>query len=308
MTKVISFSTDGGVTWNYVGDGLRVLVEDPEGVNINFNFTVEGLITDVISRDRGAVLGTSSDMYDQIEDDLTSGDHQVDTTVTDTQAVAEQETKPPHNLFDFKKAADDSSGYYLSVTLASLMSQQHVTDALSALFNTGSVAGMFALYRVSDMAYRVVFRRELVDDFNFILAVKEDNKIHGWDWAAAAQFRREMVEAIAAVEDPRSSEITLYAELQSQLDTCCDAVWPPGFDHPDKYNRLPKFVAAALREVRKHFPEVTQVMFGRDGTWMYCDDFYRSPDFANKVSHDVLNKALDDVRSLPAAFAIWEKN
>jgi len=65
-------SLDGGATWVEV-ENVRVsqAVEDPEGENeghIEFNFTGEGLVTDVWVND--VCEGTSSEMYQEIGDRL----------------------------------------------------------------------------------------------------------------------------------------------------------------------------------------------------------------------------------------------
>lgn len=67
----MKISTDGGTTWVDV-DQLRVLkaVDNPDGVDaeIAFNFTGEGLVTDVWV---GNVCeGTSSETYQEIGDRL----------------------------------------------------------------------------------------------------------------------------------------------------------------------------------------------------------------------------------------------
>lgn len=68
----LKYSVDGGQTW-IDAEGIRVIVEDQfipgEDVtgDLVFNFTHEGLITDVwMNDDESLNIGTKSEMYDDI--------------------------------------------------------------------------------------------------------------------------------------------------------------------------------------------------------------------------------------------------
>ena len=61
-------------------------------------------------------------------------------------------------------------------------------------------------------------------------------------------------------------------------------------------------VQQALRHVKEHHPEVTQVFYGTDGRWQYCGEAFERPKFGDEVDVSILEDAADSVKSLPAAF------
>lgn len=82
MTKPrLYFSQDDGKTWTECPQGLRVLVEDADmpgdndtPADLSFNFTEEGLISDVLNGRKTEVLGTDSEMYGEVIDRLMEHD------------------------------------------------------------------------------------------------------------------------------------------------------------------------------------------------------------------------------------------
>jgi hypothetical protein len=69
-------------------------------------------------------------------------------------------------------------------------------------------------------------------------------------------------------------------------------------------------VQMALRHVSGIFPKVTQVFFGADGRWMYCDDDFEAPNFdeaPGKVNIELLEDAADaanDDKGFPCAYRL----
>lgn len=55
-------------------------------------------------------------------------------------------------------------------------------------------------------------------------------------------------------------------------------------------------VQAALRHIHELFPEVTQVFYGANGRWLFCDEDFEAPDFGEapgKVDIGLLEDAAD---------------
>lgn len=74
-----------------------------------------------------------------------------------------------------------------------------------------------------------------------------------------------------------------------------------------------KKVQQALKAIKEIFPEVTQVAFGKDGTWLFSDDKFNSVDFTpevHRISHDLLEEAADEAykdKGFPCAYALDEQ-
>lgn len=66
---------------------------------------------------------------------------------------------------------------------------------------------------------------------------------------------------------------------------------------------MKKKIRRALDHVRQYHPEVTQVVFLRDGRWLYMDDDGECPQFVKEVDVAILEEAADAVTKVPAAFA-----
>ena len=64
-------------------------------------------------------------------------------------------------------------------------------------------------------------------------------------------------------------------------------------------------IIAAFDHVKQHFPQVTQVFFGRGNHWFYCDDDFDGPDFGEGGPIDIglLEDAADTAPCLPFAYA-----
>ena len=72
--------------------------------------------------------------------------------------------------------------------------------------------------------------------------------------------------------------------------------------HPD----TPAPIRAALDHVRLHHPTVCQVMFTRDGCWLFMEDGGACPAFGREINIDLLCEALNaatEAKGLPCAFA-----
>jgi len=65
-------------------------------------------------------------------------------------------------------------------------------------------------------------------------------------------------------------------------------------------------VQAALRHVHEQFPQVSQVFYGIDGRWMFCDEDFHAPDFEGAmIDIGILEDAADaagDDEGFPCAF------
>lgn len=70
---------------------------------------------------------------------------------------------------------------------------------------------------------------------------------------------------------------------------------------------MPRAVCKAFVHVRKFFPSVTQVFYGVDGRWLFCEEAFESPTFGDEIDVGILEDAADAVDGLPAAFA-WGDN
>jgi hypothetical protein len=60
----------------------------------------------------------------------------------------------------------------------------------------------------------------------------------------------------------------------------------------------------ALKEVRKHHPTVTTVVFNKYGQWNYCDDNFTAPKFSDEIDQSILEDASDSVPVLPCVYCI----
>jgi hypothetical protein len=70
----------------------------------------------------------------------------------------------------------------------------------------------------------------------------------------------------------------------------------------------PGAVVKAVEEVRSFHPEVTQVFYGRDNRWLFCDDDFEVPKgWSKQIDQGVLEDAADSVPNLPAAYAVIEE-
>lgn len=69
-------------------------------------------------------------------------------------------------------------------------------------------------------------------------------------------------------------------------------------------------VQAALRHIHSFFPEVTQVFYGEDGRWFFCDTEFNAPDFdglSGKIDVSMLEdavNAVDNSVGFPAAYRL----
>lgn len=63
-------------------------------------------------------------------------------------------------------------------------------------------------------------------------------------------------------------------------------------------------IKIALEHVRSIHPEVTQVFFGRDGNWLFCDDCFNYPSFDSRIDTELLEDALGSIRILPYAYSM----
>ena len=66
-------------------------------------------------------------------------------------------------------------------------------------------------------------------------------------------------------------------------------------------------VQKALRHANQHFPEVTQVFYGADGRWLYCDESFNAPNFGDKVDTWLLEDAADAAgndKGFPCAYRL----
>lgn len=72
--------------------------------------------------------------------------------------------------------------------------------------------------------------------------------------------------------------------------------------------KIPIKVLVALDHVRGFYPEVTTVIFNKQGRWQYVDDDFDAPGFfAHSIDFNILQDAVDSVKSLPAVFQIEEE-
>lgn len=74
----MQYSLDNGLTWNTATSNVRVIYRDDdagfggeEAQELHVNLTHEGIILDVIDSDTGEVVGTSSEIVDDIIERLT---------------------------------------------------------------------------------------------------------------------------------------------------------------------------------------------------------------------------------------------
>lgn len=69
---------------------------------------------------------------------------------------------------------------------------------------------------------------------------------------------------------------------------------------------MPAAVRAALDHVRSIYPQVTQVLYGRDARWQFFDDEFEAPEFkdGDGIDTSILEQAAAVVESLPAAFGV----
>ena len=62
----------------------------------------------------------------------------------------------------------------------------------------------------------------------------------------------------------------------------------------------------ALNHVSKHYPDVVQVFFGIDGSWLFTDESMEAPSFGEEIDVSILIEAADAAYSLkgfPCAFS-----
>ena len=73
-------------------------------------------------------------------------------------------------------------------------------------------------------------------------------------------------------------------------------------------NHFNEAVQKALRHVNRHFPEVTQVFFGADGSWLFCDEDFNAPnDKDNILDTWLLEDAADaaeEHKGFPCAYRL----
>ncbi|HDR9103735.1 TPA: hypothetical protein QDB04_000509 [Burkholderia vietnamiensis] len=68
----------------------------------------------------------------------------------------------------------------------------------------------------------------------------------------------------------------------------------------------PAAVRTALAHVRSIYPQVTQVLYGRDGRWHFVDDEFEAPEFkaGDGIDTGIMEDAARAVETLPAAFSV----
>lgn len=66
-------------------------------------------------------------------------------------------------------------------------------------------------------------------------------------------------------------------------------------------------VKAALKHVRLHHPEVTQVFYGVDCRWLFCGEAFEAPTFGSEIDVGLLEDAADSLNEFPCAFSIFGK-
>lgn len=70
-------------------------------------------------------------------------------------------------------------------------------------------------------------------------------------------------------------------------------------------------VQEALKHVNNLFPQVTQVFYGADGRWMFCDEDFNAPNFKNapdKLDISILEDAADSAgeqQGFPCAYVLF---
>lgn len=81
----------------------------------------------------------------------------------------------------------------------------------------------------------------------------------------------------------------------------------------DKKRAAYDAVQSALCNVLESFPEVTQVFFGVEGRWLFCDDHFESPDFetakTGAIDLNLIQSAADAAgqdKGFPCAYSIYE--
>lgn len=70
---------------------------------------------------------------------------------------------------------------------------------------------------------------------------------------------------------------------------------------------IPKYVEAALAYVQVFHPQVSMVVFNKEGRWLYMNDCFDSPAFAMGIDSSVLQDAIDQVDDngdLPAVYQL----
>jgi hypothetical protein len=71
-------------------------------------------------------------------------------------------------------------------------------------------------------------------------------------------------------------------------------------------SNIPAPVVVALDHVRSRFPDVTHVVYTREGRWLYMSDEGEMPVFNGSLDVGILEDACDAVESLPAVFCVGD--
>lgn len=97
----------------------------------------------------------------------------------------------------------------------------------------------------------------------------------------------------------------VHLDLDNVLTTACDFLTRAGVEDAELTTvsnpALPK-VMEALRHVNAQFPYVDQVVYDKEGNWMYFGEWFRFPTFTESINIDLLQEASDALADLPAAF------
>ena len=65
-------------------------------------------------------------------------------------------------------------------------------------------------------------------------------------------------------------------------------------------------VIKAFDMVHTEHPDITIVLFGINGIWIYMDSDYYPPTFNNCLNADILQDAFDSLNNLPVMFQLPE--
>lgn len=63
-------------------------------------------------------------------------------------------------------------------------------------------------------------------------------------------------------------------------------------------------VEKALKHVKEYYPDVTTVVFNKEGMWQYFTDEFEAPKFGDEIDVNILEKAVDSLEEFPAVFQI----
>lgn len=70
---------------------------------------------------------------------------------------------------------------------------------------------------------------------------------------------------------------------------------------------MTKEIKKAFEHIREFHPDVTHVVFDKNGQWMYFAENFRTPTFNHEIDVNILNDACDSVDVLPNVFYLPQK-